>query len=177
MQALGSRAALGRSLTPDDATGDGRIAVLSHEFWRRRFGRDPTVIGRRLMLNGVAFTVAGVMPEEFEFPSAGGDLWRAGTDDQIGSNERRSHNWFVIAVLGGTLGVAAATVLTRVLLALAPTNIPRLAAVHVDAGVLAFGLLMTVASGLLFGLAPAVRLVTADRVRGPSLHLALRAAG
>jgi putative ABC transport system permease protein len=83
----------------------------------------------------------------------------------------------VVAIVGGTLGVAAATVLTRTLLALAPSSIPRLAAVHVDASVLAFGLATTIASGLLFGLAPAVRLVTADRLRGQSLHLALRASG
>ena len=285
MQVLGVRAALGRAFTPDDATGDGRVVVLSNGFWQRRFGGDLGVVGRRMVMNDVPYTIVGVMPEQFEFPSREVDVWRPVTNDGIDSNERRSHNWYVvarlapgatleraqtemrsiagalareypqfmkgystnvvamqddlvatvrpvllilmtgsmllllvacanianlllaravgrrreiavrsalgagrgrlirqlltestvIALFGGMLGVAAAAALTRGLIALAPSDIPRLSAVHTDATVLAYALGASIASGLLFGLAPAFRLVTSGRRNAGSLQATLRA--
>jgi hypothetical protein len=66
-QVLGVQAALGRLLTPDDdrTAGAHPLAVISHAFWRRAFGSNPSVIGRRLKLNGSSFTIIGVAPEEF----------------------------------------------------------------------------------------------------------------
>lgn len=58
---------LGRLLDPsDDQVLDGHpVAVLSHAFWRTRFGEDPQVVGRTLTVNGRSFTVVGVAPEGF----------------------------------------------------------------------------------------------------------------
>jgi predicted permease len=114
MQALGVRPALGRSLVPDDELGDGRVVVLSHGFWQRQFAGDRAVIGRRVTLNEVPFTVVGVMPRTFEFPSAGVDVWRPVTLQHIDPTERRSHNWYVVARLarGTTLGEARAEMRT-----------------------------------------------------------------
>lgn len=58
---------LGRLLDPsDDVVLDGHpVAVLSHAFWRTRFGEDPEVVGRTLTINGQSFTVVGVAPETF----------------------------------------------------------------------------------------------------------------
>lgn len=64
--ALGIKAALGRGIEPsDDQASKATVAVLSDGFWRRRFGGDPRVLGRSITLNGVAFTVIGVMPAGF----------------------------------------------------------------------------------------------------------------
>ncbi len=76
---LGVRATLGRMLTPDDdRTGEPQpVVVISHDFWCRRFGRDPAVIGRTLTLEDVPLTVVGVTPRGFFGFAAGSrpDLW------------------------------------------------------------------------------------------------------
>ena len=59
----------------DERPGAAPAAVLSHDLWRRRFGADPAAVGRMLTLDGVAYEVRGVMPADFEFPSAGVNLW------------------------------------------------------------------------------------------------------
>jgi putative ABC transport system permease protein len=66
---LGVQPILGRALTPDDdrrgGGPDGPVVVLSHGFWQRQFGGDPSVLGRSLALDGHPFTVVGVTPREF----------------------------------------------------------------------------------------------------------------
>jgi putative ABC transport system permease protein len=72
---LGTRAAIGRTLLPeDDRRGADRVAVMAHSSWIRRFGADPTIVGRRLMLSGAPYTVVGVMSEGFDYPR-GAELW------------------------------------------------------------------------------------------------------
>src|SRR5438046_9903650 len=48
---------------------------MSHGLWQRRFGADRSIIGRAVMLNGESYTVAGVMPPTFQFPSREDQLW------------------------------------------------------------------------------------------------------
>jgi predicted permease len=64
---LGVRAALGRTITPDDdhTPGAHPVVVLGHGLWQRRFGGDPGIINRQITLNGQQFTVIGVAPAEF----------------------------------------------------------------------------------------------------------------
>ncbi|HEV2705359.1 MAG TPA: ABC transporter permease [Pyrinomonadaceae bacterium] len=66
-EVLGVKAAIGRTLTPDDdrLPGGHPVTVLSYEGWRRRFGGDPAVVGKSLIVNGRSFTVVGVMPQGF----------------------------------------------------------------------------------------------------------------
>jgi putative ABC transport system permease protein len=69
--ALGVRAARGRVFTRDeDREGGPVVIVISDGLWRRRFGADPSVVGRevRLGLSGRPATVLGVMPPGFKFP-------------------------------------------------------------------------------------------------------------
>jgi predicted permease len=64
---LGVPALVGRTLTDeDDRAAAAPAAVLSHRYWQRRFGGDPTVVGRQINLNGIAFTVVGVTPAGFD---------------------------------------------------------------------------------------------------------------
>ncbi|HEV2915194.1 MAG TPA: ABC transporter permease [Pyrinomonadaceae bacterium] len=66
---LGVKAALGRVYSrEDEESGSLRVAVISHDLWQRRFGADPKVVGRQIMLDGNSFTLLGVMPQGFSFP-------------------------------------------------------------------------------------------------------------
>jgi predicted permease len=67
-QVLGVGAAAGRVITPDDDTvrGDGRVAVLSFDYWRTRFGADPGVVGRQITINNHTYTIVGVSQAGFD---------------------------------------------------------------------------------------------------------------
>jgi predicted permease len=66
---LGQRATLGRLFVPDeDLPGRMATAVLSYGTWARRFGSDPGVLGRKIILNGVPYEIVGVMPHSFSLP-------------------------------------------------------------------------------------------------------------
>ncbi|MGD0773535.1 MAG: ABC transporter permease [Candidatus Solibacter sp.] len=62
-QVLGIDAQVGRVFTPADATG-GRVLVMSHNLWQRRFGGDPSIVGRTIRINGL-YTVIGIAPQNF----------------------------------------------------------------------------------------------------------------
>ena len=66
---LGAKAALGRLFVPEeDVPGRTGTVVLSHGAWKRRYGSDPGVIGRTLILNGSPSEVVGVLPDGFSLP-------------------------------------------------------------------------------------------------------------
>lgn len=66
---LGRRARLGRTFTAGrDGNVEGRVIVLGHGLWSRRFGGDPAIIGRSVRLDGEPYEVIGIMPPRFEFP-------------------------------------------------------------------------------------------------------------
>ncbi|PYT07651.1 MAG: ABC transporter permease, partial [Acidobacteria bacterium] len=63
---LGVPAILGRTVTDqDDRSGADPSAVISYGYWQRRFGSNPSAVGKVIYLNGAAFTVVGVTPPEF----------------------------------------------------------------------------------------------------------------
>jgi predicted permease len=64
---LGVHATLGRQFTTTDETADAQpVVVLSHNFWQRRFGADPSVLNRTIHLNNQPFTVIGVSARGFD---------------------------------------------------------------------------------------------------------------
>jgi putative ABC transport system permease protein len=66
---LRARPAVGRTFgAENEVDGAHRIAVLSDGLWRRRFGADPTIVGRTIPLEGGAYETAGIMPPGFEYP-------------------------------------------------------------------------------------------------------------
>ena len=73
---LGVQPALGRNFLPEEElpnTPD--VALLSDGFWRRRFGADPHIAGKKLMIGGNLTIVIGVLPATFRFPDVKADIW------------------------------------------------------------------------------------------------------
>ena len=71
--ALGARPVVGRLFTAEeDAPGAPDVVVLGHAFWERRFGADPSVVGRVLSLGGEPYEVVGVLQPGFDFPMVPG---------------------------------------------------------------------------------------------------------
>jgi putative ABC transport system permease protein len=69
LDVLGLRPMLGRNFEPgEDSVGRHRVVILGHGIWRQRFGSDAAVVGRSIMLNGVAHQVIGVLPAGTELP-------------------------------------------------------------------------------------------------------------
>ena len=102
--ALGAAPALGRSFVPEDADA-ANVVLVGHAFWQDRLGSDPDVLGRRILLEEVPYTVVGVMPEGFAFPSEGVQLYRPFRREDLDAASRVSHNYQVVARLapGATL--------------------------------------------------------------------------
>jgi len=263
-QLLGAAPFAGRLFLPEEE----RAVLLSHRFWRRRFGADRGLLGRTLALNGESYTVVGVLKPNSKFDRGRTEVWmplvfdrrvwrrdyhyltvlarlprgvtlqqaRAGMDTiarrleqeypnsnrgwgarveplqeqvagrqlrqtllllfatvtlvlligcanvanlmlargaarqrevavraALGAGRARLVRQFlaestVVAALGGALGLGLAYGLTKVVAALLPPfSLPSEAVVRIDARVLLFTLVMSLAAGLLFGLAPALR--------------------
>jgi putative ABC transport system permease protein len=292
---LGVGALLGRRFFAGDVQPGAPPAVLlSHGVWERRFGSDRSIIGRPIMLNGVAHTVLGVMPPDFKFPANREislplvinpadqiDLWANGATmiarlrpgmtlaqaqqevhtivpplrerfpwrmpADFGQNATaaplaetlvgavrptllvlfasviavllilcvnvanllltrglsRERELAIRAAVGGTrarligqlilesltvstlagiLGIVASFALLRLTISLLPSDVPRIQDISIDAWVLAFALGISVVTGLVFGVVPAIR-VTRTGLRSPltvggaaPLHVAERRA-
>src|SRR5262245_54486593 len=66
---LGVRPMMGRAFSKEEAVPGGpNVAMISHELWQRRFGGEPSIVGKQVDLGGQSFTIVGVMPPGFAFP-------------------------------------------------------------------------------------------------------------
>ena len=73
---LGVKAPMGRMFSEaDDQFGAPKVALLSEAFWRDAFGTDPAALGRAIRLNQEPYTIIGVMPRGFQFPSPQTQVW------------------------------------------------------------------------------------------------------
>ena len=70
---------IGRAIAPENdvRTEEGSVAVISYDYWTRRFARSPSVIGKRMIVNSVPLTIIGVNPEYFTGiePGAHFEIW------------------------------------------------------------------------------------------------------
>jgi len=97
----------------EDEAGRDREVILSYDTWRNRFSANPAIVGSNIQLNDQAFTVIGVMPRGFEYPtnpSAPPQMWKPQDWTAAERAVRDNHNYGVIARLkpGVTLEQAKA---------------------------------------------------------------------
>ena len=69
------RPTLGSDFQDDDDQTGARIAIISDSLWRRRFAASRDIIGRSIALNGNGYTIAGVMPPSFAYPTTVTEVW------------------------------------------------------------------------------------------------------
>jgi predicted permease len=99
---LGVQPILGRALTPDDdKVGAAPVVLLGDGFWARKFASDPGVIGKQITLDGVSYTVVGVLPSSKfhgSWPrySVFTSLWRQ--EDTLGGEANRSSHPGIYAI-------------------------------------------------------------------------------
>lgn len=110
---LGVAPALGRTFTADeDQAGRNQVVLLSDVLWRGRFGADPEIVGRPVRLNGSIYTVIGVMPPSFQYPSSAFQAWVPLVLEPGELTREATDNYRVVARLapGATLEQARAAV-------------------------------------------------------------------
>lgn len=94
---MGLQPSLGRFFRDEEEVG-GRVAVIGHGLWQRKFGSDPAVLGRAVTVNGMPYTVIGVMQEKVRFPEIE-ELWIP-ADPSVDERERRdARTWQFLARL------------------------------------------------------------------------------
>jgi putative ABC transport system permease protein len=83
------------------------VAVLSYSFWQQHLGADAGIVGRQLLLNGRKFTVVGIAPQDFDFPS-GSKVWTPLNLNGAEGADRNNHDLTVIGRLKDGVSVAHA---------------------------------------------------------------------
>ena len=108
---LGVQPVYGRLFTAsDDRHGVNETTVLSWGLWKRRFGGDPGIVGHTILLDSKPFTVIGILPAWFTYPSSRTQLWTLvypqATPQMMASHD--AHNFNVIGKLKSGVSLAAA---------------------------------------------------------------------
>ena len=95
---LGVEPQIGRVFTnSEDQVGSNHVVVLSYALWQRRFGGDNGIVGKTLDLNGQPYTVVGVMPPRFNFPTIYDDVWTPIAFTAEEAADRTTHYLQVVA--------------------------------------------------------------------------------
>jgi predicted permease len=72
---LGVKPFMGRTFTEEEDRAGVPVVVITYELWNRRFGSDPNLVGKGILMNGQSTTVLGIMPQGFTLPGRGRDYW------------------------------------------------------------------------------------------------------
>ena len=94
-QTLGAQPMMGRLFEEQEGQpSSSHVAIISRGLWETRYGADPTIIGRRITLEGESYEVVGVLPTSFQFPLLGiANVWTPLAVDDKGRNDRKNA-WF-----------------------------------------------------------------------------------
>ena len=116
LELLGVRPVLGRTLAADRGTEQRATVVLSHALWQEKFGGDPSVLGRTLVLDGTSHEVVGVAPRGFDYPM-GAQIWAVLDETEEGFDQRTFTSLNLIGRLapGATLRAAESQLATTAL--------------------------------------------------------------
>ncbi|MGD2123803.1 MAG: ABC transporter permease, partial [Gemmatimonadota bacterium] len=121
---LGVKAASGRTFSPEEDEGvdEHPVVVLSHQFWKNRWGGDPDILGSTVYVSRKPYTVVGVLPEEFRGHMAVANpdayvpmMQHPSLNEGRSQFERRGSSWFQVLGLlkeRATVREADAAVLT-----------------------------------------------------------------
>jgi putative ABC transport system permease protein len=91
---FGVEAALGRTFLPgEDQLGKHQVAVISHTLWMTRFGGDPSIVNRTVLLNNEPHSIVGVLPATSVFDRAPAQIWRPLAFKP--SNMTRDFHWMI----------------------------------------------------------------------------------
>ena len=115
-EVLGAQPLLGRTIRPEEDVPNGPpVAILGYRLWQARYGGDPAIVGRKVLLNEVPVEIVGVMPDGFRLPTdftedaaEPSELWRAIQFD-MADLERGSHGYYGAGVLAPGQTAATAT--------------------------------------------------------------------
>ena len=109
---LGIRPQIGRLFTVDDEVnpdGDPRVALISDGYWRRRFGADPKVLGKRIPYGTHTVEIIGVLAPNASVPDAKGDIWiRNHLDPNAPPQNNHTHRGVGLLKPGVTVAAALA---------------------------------------------------------------------
>jgi len=110
----------GRVFAPDEVAETTPVVVVSQSLWMRRFGADPNIVGRDIILDGSKYTVIGVVPPHFRFPGAAVDVFMptAFTPQEL-ANRGVQTSYAVARLKAGVTLAQAQTELTAIAEALA----------------------------------------------------------
>jgi putative ABC transport system permease protein len=98
--ALNVKAQRGRTFTDEEGqVGHEQVALVKQSLWERRYASDPNLVGRQIMIDGIAYTVVGILPKDFNFPVNSSELWTPLAFDPKQQGERDSHYLQVIGRL------------------------------------------------------------------------------
>src|SRR5262245_4641195 len=96
---VGVKPVQGRSfLEEENQPGRDHVAIITHSLWQRRFGSDPNIINKTAMTNGIARTVIGVLPPEFNYPKGSEIYAPLPLTPEVVKN-RLTHTYYVIGKL------------------------------------------------------------------------------
>ncbi len=105
---LGMKPTLGRAFSKEEeAPASSGVVMVSHGFWQRRLASNPKAVGQSISLDNRSYTIAGVMPPDFDYPLAT-DLWAPLALSPLEKNQRAAHTLLVLGRLQPGVSVAEA---------------------------------------------------------------------